>query len=408
MKKVNIVGIGIGDADYLHNKAISAINSSDCLIGSKRTVEKFNNLNKEIHISIEADEIYEYILKSSKEKFCVLVSGDSGFFSLSKSLTEILLENSDIKLNNITAISSLQYFCSKLNMSWDNIKIVSLHGRNANFISNIMFNKRTFFITGGSMKPEYICKFLSSKGLGHLKVWVGENLSYRNERIREDKASNIATMDFDSLAVMIVENDEAIDNSLCLRSLRDDEFITGKTPMTKSEVRTVSISKLNLKRDSIVYDVGAGTGSVSIEIALRLSEGCLYAIEKNEPAVDLIHKNIEKFKAFNIEVIKGNAPEAFDNLPRPDCAFIGGSSGRLDEIIRELLKKNPYVNVVINTITLESLNEGLDCMEKYKFENVEIINMTVAKSRKLGPYNMMMGQNPIYIISGRGSGIIES
>ena len=74
MKKVNIVGIGIGDADYLHNKAISAINSSDCLIGSKRTVEKFNNLNKEIHISIEADEIYEYILKSSKEKFCVLVS----------------------------------------------------------------------------------------------------------------------------------------------------------------------------------------------------------------------------------------------------------------------------------------------------------------------------------------------
>ena len=107
-------------------------------------------------------------------------------------------------------------------------------------------------------------------------------------------------------------------------------------------------------------------------------------------------------------MIKGNAPEAFDNLPRPDCAFIGGSRGRLDEIIRELLKKNPYVNVVINTITLESLNEGLACMEKYKFESVEIINMTVAKSKKVGVYNMMMGQNPIYIISGRGSGIIES
>ena len=408
MKKVNIVGIGIGDEDYLHNKAVLLMEGSDCLIGSKRTLEKFNNLNKEILTSIDTEEIYKYILKSSKEEFCVLVSGDSGFFSLSKTLTKKFVENSQIELRNIPAISSLQYFCSKLNMSWDNIKIVSLHGRNANFISNIMFNKRTFLLTGGSMKPEYICKVLSTKGLGHLKVWVGENLSYHNERIREDKASNIATMKFDSLAVMIVENDEAIDNSLCLRSLRDDEFITGKTPMTKSEVRTVSISKLNLKQDSIVYDVGAGTGSVSIEIALRLNEGCLYAIEKNESSLELIHKNIEKFKAFNTQVIKGNAPEAFDNLPRPDCAFIGGSSGRLDEIIRELLKKNPYVNVVINTITLESLNEGLACMEKYKFESVEIINMTVAKSKKVGVYNMMMGQNPIYIISGRGSGIIES
>ncbi|MGB4440316.1 MAG: precorrin-6Y C5,15-methyltransferase (decarboxylating) subunit CbiT, partial [Sedimentibacter sp.] len=181
--------------------------------------------------------------------------------------------------------------------------------------------------------------------------------------------------------------------------------ITGLSPMTKNEVRTVSISKLNLKNDFIVYDIGAGTGSVSIETALKLSNGSLYAIEKNEDAVELIKKNIEKFKAYNIEIIKSVAPDGLETLPKPDSVFVGGSSGNLDKIIEAILKKNPFVNVVINTITLENLNESLSCMEKYKFNNVDIINVAISKAKKAGPYNMMMGQNPIYIISGKGSGL---
>ena len=237
--------------------------------------------------------------------------------------------------------------------------------------------------------------------MGHLKVSVGENLSYSNERIVEDKAAAIAEMQFESLAVMLVHNDDSISLEEGYRSIRDEEFITGKAPMTKSEVRTVSVAKLNLKSSSTVYDIGAGTGSVSIEAALKLHRGTVYAVEKDVDAAALIERNIEKFKTYNVEVIRGTAPEAIKELPCPDACFIGGSSGNMDDIINAVLKKNPYVNVVINTITLQSLNEAINCIEKYKFENVEIINVSVAKSKKAGKYDLMMGQNPIYIISGK-------
>ncbi len=406
MKNVSIIGIGIGNLDFIHKKSIDLINKSDCLIGAKRMLSDFIHLNKDTFESSKAEDIYEYISKDNIHKnFGVLVSGDTGFYSLSKKLTEILKQDEDITVENIPAICSLQYFCSKLNLSWDSIKFVSAHGRNLNIVSNIMFNKKTFMLTGGELKPKNICKLLVDKGLGNLKVCVGENLSYSNERIIEDKAYVIANMEFDSLAVMIIHNDDAIGADEGFRSIRDDEFVTGHAPMTKSEVRTISIGKLNIKYDSVVYDIGAGTGSVSIETALKLRGGTLYAIEKNKDASDLIKENIKKFKAYNIEVIEGTAPEMLNNLSKPDSAFIGGSSGNMDEIIDCLLKKNPFVNIVINTITLQSLNEALEAMEKYNFENVEIVNVSVSKSKKIGRYDMMMGQNPIYIISGKGSGL---
>jgi precorrin-6Y C5,15-methyltransferase (decarboxylating) len=405
MKKVFIIGLGIGDLSYMHNKASKSIESCDCLVGAKRMFKDFIYLNKHIYESSNAEDICEYIFQGDYENYGILVSGDSGFYSLSKKITELLLKEEETQVENIPAVSSLQYFSSKLNLSWDNIKYVSAHGRNLNIISNVIFNKKTFILTSSDFSPDNICEILTSKGLGHLKVSVGENLSYANEKIVEDEASAIAKMKFDGLAVMIVHNDDFISLDEGLRSIKDEEFVIGKAPMTKSEVRTVSIGKLNLKSDYTVYDIGAGTGSVSIEAALKLYNGTLYAIEKDLEAVDLIEKNIEKFKAYNIEVIKGTAPEAIEELPNPDACFIGGSRGNMDDIINAVLKKNPHVNVVINTITLQSLNEAINCMEKYKFGNVEIVYISVAKSKKMGEYDLMLGQNPIYIISGKGSGI---
>jgi precorrin-6Y C5,15-methyltransferase (decarboxylating) len=406
MKKVSTIGLGIGNLNYMHNKASETIKSCDCLIGAKRMLKDFQDLNKHIYESSNAEDICEYINRGNYKTYGILVSGDSGFYSLSKKITELLVKQEEIQVENIPAISSLQYFASKLNLSWDNIKYVSAHGRNLNIISNVIFNKKTFMLTSTELSPNFICEILTSKGLGHLKVSVGENLSYDNERIVEDEASAIAKMKFEGLAVMIVHNDEFISLDEGYHSIKDEEFVIGKAPMTKSEVRTVSIGKLNLKSDYTVYDIGAGTGSVSIEAALKLYNGTLYAIEKDLEAVDLIEKNIKKFKTYNVEIIKGTAPEALDGLPNPDACLIGGSSGNMDDIINVVLKKNPRVNVVINTITLQSLIEAINCMEKYMFEDVEFVSVSVAKSKKAGKYDLMMGQNPIYIISGKGSGVL--
>lgn len=404
MKKVYIIGLGIGSLDYMHKKALDAINDCDCLIGGKRMLMDFKDMNKCIYESVDVENIRDFIDDTEYGAYGILVSGDSGFYSLSKKITQLLLKKNNVQVDNISAVGSLQYFTSKLNIPWDDIKYISAHGRSTNIVANVIFNKRTFILTSKDLKPEHICKLLKDRGLGHLKVSVGENLSYENERIVEDEASIIANMEFSSLTVMIVHNDDFISMDEGYISIEDEKFITGKTPMTKREVRSISIGKLKLRGDYTVYDIGAGTGSISIEAALKLHNGTLYAVEKDAKSADLIEMNIEKFKTRNIEVIRGRAPEAITALPNPDACFIGGSGGNMDEIINAVLRKNPHVNLVINTVTLQSLNEAVECMEKYRIDDVEIVSVSVAKSKKIGSYDLMTAQNPIYVISGKGSG----
>lgn len=168
---------------------------------------------------------------------------------------------------------------------------------------------------------------------------MGENLSYENEKIFVKPASELTEYKGDPLSVICAVNENA-GTRLETHGIRDEEFIRGKAPMTKEEVRTVSLSKLRLTADSVCYDVGAGTGSLSIEMALRAHQGQVWAIEKKEDAVELIHRNKVKFAADNLEIVEGLAPEALKDLPAPTHAFIGGSSGNLKEIVKLLLEKN--------------------------------------------------------------------
>lgn len=169
--------------------------------------------------------------------------------------------------------------------------------------------------------------------------------------------------------------------------------------MTKEEVRSVSLSKLRLTEDSICCDVGAGTGSVSVEMALRADQGQVFAIEKKEEAAALLEENKQKFAVDNLEIIKGEAPQALENLPAPTHAFIGGSSGNLKEIVALLLGKNPQVRIVINCITLETISEALDVLKEYDFQQREVVQLAASRSKEIGRYHLMMGENPIYIIT---------
>ena len=172
--------------------------------------------------------------------------------------------------------------------------------------------------------------------------------------------------------------------------------------MTKEEIRSISISKLRLNKEAIIYDIGAGTGSVSVEMALQAIDGVVYAIEKKSEAVDLIEENKKKFGADNLVVIDGIAPEAMEQLPEPTHAFIGGSSGNLKDIMMLLLYKNPKVRIVINAITLETISEALHCVKNLEVAEVEVVQISISKSQTIGDYHMMMGQNPVYIISCTG------
>ncbi|GAB6100473.1 hypothetical protein JCM16358_23520 [Halanaerocella petrolearia] len=180
----------------------------------------------------------------------------------------------------------------------------------------------------------------------------------------------------------------------------DVEFIRDNVPMTKEEVRAVTISKLRLKRDSIVYDIGAGTGSLTVEAALQAKQGRVYAIEREVDGVELIRNNLTKFELDNVEVIGQEAPAALKDLPTVERVMIGGSGGQLDKILKVVDQK--LVNngrVVINAITLDTLTTAREELERLDYD-LEICNLAVTRTKEVGEYQMLQGMNPVYIISG--------
>ena len=195
---------------------------------------------------------------------------------------------------------------------------------------------------------------------------------------------------------MLVDNPNWKEEVLT-HGLPDEAFDRGEAPMTKSEVRAVSLSKLALTPEAVVYDVGAGSGSVAVECARMLPGGQVYAIEKKPEAAALTQRNAQKFGLNNLRVVEGAAPEALTALPAPTHAFIGGSSGSMREIIEVLLDKNPRVRLVVNAVTLETLSELTEIAKAFALS--DIVEISAAKPRKLGRYQLMTGQNPVYIFT---------
>ena len=399
-QKISLVGIGMGAEKTLTLEGKKALDEAELLIGAKRMTEAVQKPGQMVLHEYRSEKIVEYIREHPKYRtVAIALSGDVGFYSGAKKLIDQLDGNVEV----ICGISSVVYFMSKIGLSWDDAKIVSAHGRNCNLISLIRHNPKVFSILGTEDGVAVLASRLVYYGMGDVTLYVGENLSYENEKIFHDKAANLTEYRGDALSVVTACNEKATPLS-AVHGISDGEFLRGKAPMTKEEVRTVSLSKLRLSEDSVCYDVGAGTGSVSVEMALRAWMGQVYAIEKKEDALALLKENKKKFAVDNLAIIPGVAPEAMTELPAPTHAFIGGSSGNMQDIINLLLEKNPKVRIVINCITLETVTEAMNAIRDFGLEDVDIVQLAAARSKSIGRYHMMMGENPIYIISCSGRG----
>lgn len=399
-QRITLLGIGMGDYSNLTIEGIEALNNCQLLIGSKRVLETLESFKKKIFATTSNEEIISCI-KGHKEceHIVVAFSGDIGFFSGAKRLRPYLME---YEVKSISGLSSPVYFLGKLGVSWEDTALVSLHGRDNNLIKAVREHEKVFALLGGVHTVHSVCKTLLEHEL-LVHIYVGENLSYSYENIRHGTPKELLSMEFDTMAVMYIENKQPL--SVCEKvtyGIEDEAFIRGKTPMTKSEVRSISLSKLQLTKESIIYDVGAGTGSVAIEAALLAKEGLVYAIEKKEDAVSLIQRNQEKFKVTNMKIIQGEAPKILEQLPPPTHVFIGGTSGALGEILSVIFKKNPQARIVINLISLESIGETMKVLKEISITDLDIVQATIAKGKEAGRYHLMTGQNPVYIISFTG------
>lgn len=172
--------------------------------------------------------------------------------------------------------------------------------------------------------------------------------------------------------------------------------------MTKENVRLLAVARMAVRPDSVVWDVGAGTGSVSAACAMAAWQGQVWAVEKEPEALNLIRQNRAALGLWNLRVVEGEAPAALAELPKPDCVFIGGSSGSMADIFQVVLKKNPAARICLTAVSLESLTDGLDCMKRFGLTDVDVTQISAAQAKELGRYHMMMGQNPVWILSGEG------
>ena len=181
----------------------------------------------------------------------------------------------------------------------------------------------------------------------------------------------------------------------------DDSFIRGKIPMTKQEIRILTIAKLCLPEDGVIADIGAGTGSISIEAALQMPKGHVFSIERKQEGIDLIKANSAKFEVNNITVIEAEAPDGMAELPELDAAVIGGSGSKLSPILDLLDRKLKHgARLVLNCVTLQTISQASDWLRKAKEEYIyEIIQVQVNRWDQIGPYDMAKALNPIFIFT---------
>lgn len=392
-RKFYIIGAGMGAPDSLTGEAVHALAASDEVFATRRLTAVCDRA-----VVCPFDRLAAEAIASDAPTVSVLVSGDVGFFSAAGRLRGQLAPYGDVRL--VCGLSSMQYFCAKLGVSYDDACVRSLHGRAGSILGAVSYHKKTFVLTGGENTAPKVCKTLADAGLGGLTVHLGENLGAADERIQTGTAETLAAEACGNLAVLLIEHPDAVN---AYEPVRDDMLTRAKVPMTKEEVRWVSVSRLAVQPRDTVWDVGAGTGAVTLELARKASDGLVYAVERKPEAVALLHENREKLGGYNVHIVGGAAPDALEALPAPDCVFVGGSGGAMQRILEIAKQKNPAVRVVVNAIALETLHETQAALSVLGFADIEVTQLSAARGKAVGPYTMMTANNPVFILSGGGA-----
>lgn len=395
--KVTIAGYGTGNKQGCLPEVQRILDAAGLVLGAPRLLKSAHIIAPRGVAAINAEEIAAAINASHVDSVCVLMSGDSGFYSGTKRLLPLLTEH-DVTV--LPGVSSVQAFSAALQIPWQAWRLCSAHGVDCNAAHEVSRHAECFFLTGGTQTPDTLCHKLAEDDFGMLNAFVGSDLGGEEQQIISGTVEELAKRQFSPLSVLLVQNPAP--RIRIGFGLPDTAFIRGNIPMTKSEVRAVALSKLRLCGQDIVYDIGSGTGSVAVEAALALDTGRVYAIEQKPEGCRLTQENARRLGVFNLTCIEGTAPDALQTLPAPDAAFIGGSAGRLREIIALLRDKNPNVRLVVTAVTLETIAEATGLFSELNLPNSEVVQIAVSRSEPLGRYHILAAQNPVYIISGGG------
>lgn len=394
---VTLIGMGSGQPENLTLQGLAALRQADLILGARRLLAVLPaGCTENRAAAYRPDEVAELLQTSGAENAVLVYSGDTGFYSGASSMME-KLEALGVRARVLPGLSSIQLLAAALGRPWQGWNLVSAHGRTCDPVAECMQGRPTFFLTGGSEDPATLCAQLAAEGFGDVQAVVGQCLGTPEEKLFRGSVKELAAGRFNSLSVLLVEAAEVLPRRA--PGLPDEAFERGDVPMTKQEVRAAVLAKLAVRPEDILWDVGAGTGSVSVELALAATRGRVYAVECRPEGCALIKANREKFRTRNLVLVEGLAPAALSDLPAPDAVFIGGSKGSLAAIVDAALDKNPDARICVSAIALESLSAAVAALTA-KGRTVQVSQIAVSRAKAVGGLHLMMAQNPIYLITG--------
>ncbi len=410
--KMDIVlaGVGMGSYDCMTKEVQETIEGADILLGSERMLKPFQpGLEKRPFYRAEQivpylEKIQEKCLFAGTGKVVILFSGDSGFYSGCRLVHEALVR--EIREGRLSAsvrvlpgISSVSYLASQIGESYHDAQVYSMHGKSLNNLAGKIKNsEKTFLILSGAKDMRALGEVLLDAGLSSCMITAGFQLSYEQQKIHSYMPQECFEIQEEGLYTCLIRNPDW-EKRRVTHGIGDDAFLRAQVPMTKEEVREVSICKLHLHEGAIVYDIGSGSGSIAVEIAALSDNIQVYAIEKKKEALALIHKNKEKFRLSNIAILESDAPAGLVGLSAASHAFIGGSGGKMKEILKALYQKNPAMRIVINAVTLETVCEIRDILCDFPIRNEELVQLQANRMHKMGRYHLPKAENPVWVFA---------
>ncbi len=394
-KDITLAGIGMGSVEGMTVEVQEALKNADCIIGAARMLEATAPFQKPTACLYKAEEIAAFVEAHPQyRRIVIALSGDVGFYSGAKKL---LQQFPDARV--LCGISTVSYFAARLGLAWEEMALCSSHGRWQNLAGALRENKNVFVLASDENSIRGLAARVTSLGFGDVTMHVGMDFSYATEKIASAPAREWMNFSGEKGVYAVIFENENAKNKPAWAGIADDAFLRGQVPMTKEEVRVISLSKLQLTKEALLYDIGAGTGSVTVEAARLLSKGMVYAVEQKEEAAALIEENCRRFGCENVAVVRGKAPEALADLPAPTHAFIGGSGGNMKEILAALTEKNPAVRVVVNCIAMETQAAVLAAAAALDLEIKDLVQISTAKAKSVGAYHMLQAQNPVMIFT---------
>ncbi len=414
-----IIGVLDDGAESLSPIALSKIKSADLIIGGSRTLELFqshfkkNAAQKDLRGQLTQIPSWLEHARQKQQFTVILATGDP----LCHGIGQYLLKKVGAEYCEILPnISTLQLACTRLGLAWQEAKICSIHTKDAGewdqhsdirhglypLLNACQQYERLAVFTSPENSPDRIARMLLLENMAaQFTISVAEKLLTNDECIHQELSiAQAAEMKFAEPNFVMLQR-QSRPEAKTLFGLEDSSYSQRKPDkglITKREVRAVSLARLQLRNDSIIWDIGAGSGSVGLEAAQLCPNGYVYAIEKNTADADIVKQNQTRMARHNFKLFRGKAPEFLDTWPEPDAVFIGGSGGELAELIQVIIERlKPNGCLVMNFVTLENLNKA---MEALKTLNVswDIVQLQASRSQPILHMQRMQAENPVWIV----------